>query len=440
MKILSFSIILFCAILAFFIPGISVEESITVSTDKTSYQYGDNYTISGKVSPIVPNGAVSILILSTNYQHPESLSVTPDSEGRYFHTLSLPIKDISDGNFTIILQYAGVKNQTAFSYAGLPCNQQNISVYGIAAPIIRGPASNPRILDSSGNTITGPVKVGQQIQISHVLANGLNCNMPFVYVVQIQDHDGVTVALSWINGTLLAGQSLNPAQSWAPQYNGTYTAQIFTWQSLDNPYALVPPSSISFNVESNENSTKSSQLVSEMPSKLTAEFPTIQNSPLQQFKGGTISIYNVKCMQGFDRLVKTSDGSPACVKSSTGKMLIERGWATRTIQVQNTGGYEINYAIAGGELTGITVNPSGSLLISLHAASDGNLTVNIPKGLINLKHDYWTNENVIISAGPNCGKEIKSLGYVIINCALKNGMTNVMISPAMSGSVLEERK
>jgi hypothetical protein len=167
---------------------------------------------------------------------------------------------------------------------------------------------------------------------------------------------------------------------------------------------------------------------------------SIINSPLQQFKGGTISIYDVKCMQGFDRLVKTSDGFPACVKPSTGKILIERGWATRTIQVLNTGGYEINYAIAGGKLTGITVNPSGSLLISLHVTSDGNLTVNIQKGLINLKHDYWTNENVMISAGPNCGKEIKFLGYVIINCALKSGMPNVMISPSMSGSVLEEWK
>jgi len=118
----------------------------------------------------------------------------------------------------------------------------------IVPPLERAPASNPRIIDSFGNAITGAVKTGQQIQLTADLTNGQDRDQPFAYLVQIQDSNGVTVSLSWITGTLTAGQSLNPAQSWTPQSSGTYNAQIFVWQSIDNPNALSPPLSLTINV------------------------------------------------------------------------------------------------------------------------------------------------------------------------------------------------
>jgi len=119
----------------------------------------------------------------------------------------------------------------------------------VVPPLERAPASNPRIVDSFGNAINGTVKTGQQIQVTADLANGQNTDQPFAYLVQIQDANGVTVSLSWITGTLSAGQSLNPAQSWTPSAAGTYTAQIFVWQSIDNPNALSPPLSTTINVQ-----------------------------------------------------------------------------------------------------------------------------------------------------------------------------------------------
>lgn len=118
----------------------------------------------------------------------------------------------------------------------------------VVPPLERAPASNPRIVDSFGNAITGAVKSGQQIQVTADLTNGQDRDQPFAYLVQIQDANGVTVSLSWITGTLTAGQSLNPAQSWTPQSSGTYTAQIFVWQSIDNPNALSPPLTTTINV------------------------------------------------------------------------------------------------------------------------------------------------------------------------------------------------
>ncbi|MEO9306888.1 exported hypothetical protein [Nitrosotalea sinensis] len=83
--------------------------------------------------------------------------------------------------------------------------------------------------------------VGKQVQITTDVANSQNRDQPFAYIVQIQNQDGVVYSLSWITGTLDAGQSLSPSQSWTPTAPGTYTAQVFVWASVGNPDALSPP-------------------------------------------------------------------------------------------------------------------------------------------------------------------------------------------------------
>jgi len=84
-------------------------------------------------------------------------------------------------------------------------------------------------------------KVGKQVQITTDVTNGQDRTQPFAYIVQIQNEDGIVESLSWITGTLDAGQSLNPSQSWIPTTPGTYTAQIFVWASVNNPDALSLP-------------------------------------------------------------------------------------------------------------------------------------------------------------------------------------------------------
>ena len=121
-------------------------------------------------------------------------------------------------------------------------------------------SSNPRIVDSFGNAIPGGIiNIGQQIQITTDLTNNQVKDQPFAYLVQIQDQNGVTVSISWITGTLTGGLSLNPAQSWTPNASGTYTAQIFVFQSIDNPLLLAQPLKTTMTVvggvSSNHNGT-----------------------------------------------------------------------------------------------------------------------------------------------------------------------------------------
>jgi len=57
---------------------------------------------------------------------------------------------------------------------------------------------------------------------------------------------------------------------------------------------------------------------------------TRELSPLKQIQSG-IAVNNVLCNVGLHLIIKTEDGSPACVKPTTANILIERGWATSII-------------------------------------------------------------------------------------------------------------
>jgi hypothetical protein len=85
------------------------------------------------------------------------------------------------------------------------------------------------------------VPTNKQVQISADVTNGLDRDQSFAYIVQILDKNGVAIQLSWLTGTLSAGQSLNPSQSWTPTVPGNYTAQIFVWSAINNPDALSSP-------------------------------------------------------------------------------------------------------------------------------------------------------------------------------------------------------
>ena len=117
----------------------------------------------------------------------------------------------------------------------------------IVPPLERAPASNPAIVDAFDNALAS-VSVDQQVQITADLTSGQDRDQDFAYLVQIQNEDGVTIALSWITGTLGAGATFSPSQSWTPSEIGSYTATIFVWESVSNPTALSPQLSITIDV------------------------------------------------------------------------------------------------------------------------------------------------------------------------------------------------
>ena len=117
----------------------------------------------------------------------------------------------------------------------------------IVPPLERAPISDLRAVDSFGNTLD-VISVDSQIQLAADLTNNQDKSQEFAYLIQIQNESGVTVSLNWITGSLTAGQSLSPASSWTPTEAGTYEVTAFVWESIENPTALSPTSTIAITV------------------------------------------------------------------------------------------------------------------------------------------------------------------------------------------------
>jgi hypothetical protein len=126
--------------------------------------------------------------------------------------------------------------------------------------------------------------------------------------------------------------------------------------------------------------------------------PAYFASPLQQIKAG-VSAQNVKCGVNFSLVIKSEDGSPACVKPDTAQILVERGWGTRMINVQNTD-FSFNYSITGGSVEEAKADmQSRALVISIKAEANGMLLVDLPRGLIDPKMNNQDSQFVIYEDG-----------------------------------------
>ena len=188
-------------------------------------------------------GGVDVTVTETN-------EATGIFEGTVFFTLT----DESSGHRVRISE--GDTVTARYSDNTLPepySSGDDLDVYAttligtLTPPLERVGVNNLGTVDALGNSLSS-VSVNQQVQIQASLTNNQDRSQSFAYLVQIQDANGVTVALSWLNGELSASQSLNTAQSWIPNSSGTYTAQVFVWEGVSNPTALAPSTEISITV------------------------------------------------------------------------------------------------------------------------------------------------------------------------------------------------
>jgi hypothetical protein len=93
-----------------------------------------------------------------------------------------------------------------------------------------------------------PAKVGDRVGIKSQVSNPGRVEQRFAYIVQIKDSNEVTIQLSWLTGVLKPEQKMDVIQSWIPEVIGQYTAEVFLWQSQDNPNALGPIKTLAINV------------------------------------------------------------------------------------------------------------------------------------------------------------------------------------------------
>jgi len=124
-------------------------------------------------------------------------------------------------------------------------------------PLTRGyHGPHLRVTDLQNNSID-VVEVDQQIGVTTDLANGKECNQPFVWIVQISDtKDNSVVFLGWISGIMTPGMGHSPSMMWMPEHKGDYDIQMFVWKSLDNPFVISPHVTTSLTVSETSYSSR----------------------------------------------------------------------------------------------------------------------------------------------------------------------------------------
>lgn len=112
----------------------------------------------------------------------------------------------------------------------------------------RAELKNVRLVNAFGEASAQNINTNQQVQISADITNMQGQNQDFVYIVQVLDQNKVPVQLTWIKASFKAQQTFSPALSWVTDRPGTYTAQIFLWDSIQDASALAARSEIKITV------------------------------------------------------------------------------------------------------------------------------------------------------------------------------------------------
>lgn len=130
-------------------------------------------------------------------------------------------------------------------------------------------------------------------------------------------------------GKKITGTSPDYTLDYAAMASGTANTTVTFSYRITNQTDLTQPG-----IE--KTISKSFQfLIHDVNEKYAQKPPAYFASPLQQIKAGGSS-QSVKCGINFSLVIKSEDGSPACVKTDTAKKLMERGWAKESIPTVRT--------------------------------------------------------------------------------------------------------
>ena len=212
--------------------------SIAVNTDKLTYQQGKTVNISAKLVDTGINEFVLDKPVTASIRSPSlkvrSLTLV-DGEVTYrlggFDEVG---KWIISANFVGDNAYFSSSNSLSFTvdkFVEPPNNGKKVEKGEVVS------LGRIKLMDQTGSMLRD-VSVGQQVMIEAKVTSKVATDEEIAYISLVKDADGITIALSWITGTVSSGQFLELAVSWLPDQPGEYTVQVFVWKNLKNPEPL----------------------------------------------------------------------------------------------------------------------------------------------------------------------------------------------------------
>jgi len=219
--------------------------SITIQMNKDSYSLGDDVILHGIVSPLLPDSQVLIQAFNPKnnawtFKSVPSSSIS--SDGQFTVELgNLAGYNSIIGTYTVKAFYADSTASITGTFLVVDSDSQSQS--GKTEQTKQGgqsSASTPSKVEvvEKESTSVSAAEVAKETVVKSEIKNANEQAQEFTYIVLIKDSDGITISLSWAKGMLSPNQSLTMEQSWIPETPGEYTAQIFVWESFNNPEVL----------------------------------------------------------------------------------------------------------------------------------------------------------------------------------------------------------
>lgn len=215
-------------------------------------------------------------------------------------------KEISASDYAITFEISNAKSTDNITIVNTQVQPSTILIGDIFA-------INATLVNNSTNTIT--VKSGCEGLFSVLFDTHAK-----VEVKKVCNWMAIQIILK--PGENITGSSVASNLAYRAMYPGTANATI--------TFSYIVANKTSPNLSFDNNAINISKSFMYTVSNQSGESITPISSPLAQFKSG-IAANDVKCQQGLHLVLKTEDGTPACVKPDTITKLVERGWTKITV-------------------------------------------------------------------------------------------------------------
>lgn len=219
--------------------------SITIRTSQGSYELNDHVALQGRVSPVLPDSQVLIQVFNPknqawSFKEVSLSSISPDGQFTVELGKLAGAKSIV-GTYTVKAFYAAsTASVTETFLVGDSDSQSQPSDDEETTQGYQSSAGTPSTIEvvETESDSTSTAEVAKETVVQSEIKNANEQPQEFIYIMLVKDSGGITISLSWAKGMLDPNQSLTMEQSWIPEIPGEYTAEIFVWESLDNPVPL----------------------------------------------------------------------------------------------------------------------------------------------------------------------------------------------------------
>jgi hypothetical protein len=164
-------------------------------------------------------------------------------------TFTADITVIPPGPETVVAQVI-TKHSHAYTLESLAAGDYRfvVLINGVKAADARisvGPES--LVIETPVSEVV-EVSERQELVLERTIENKSEAKQQLIYILQLKDSAGLTISLSWIEEEIPPNDSVKISQSWIPESSGSYTLQIFVWESMDNPNVLAPMRTVTIHV------------------------------------------------------------------------------------------------------------------------------------------------------------------------------------------------